>query len=115
MMRTLGTVASIALLGLGLMVLPSSGQPLLNPFTFTMSENLDVDTSLALGNWKRAGDDGRISVSDGHFVDPAGQRFRIVGTTMQLWACFPDSAAAIRIAKRLRALGINTVQFAQFD
>lgn len=93
----------------------SRAQPLVNPYPFAMPDSLDVDTSLVIGTWERAGERGRIVARDGHFYDPDGQRFQIVGTTMRLYGCFPDSAAAIRIARRLRALGINTVQFMQFD
>ena len=96
----------------------SEAQPLVNPYYFAMPDSLDVDTSLVVPTaetFERAGERGRIRVKDGHFVDPDGMRFRIVGTTVRLRACFPDSATAIRMAKRFRALGINTVQFMQLD
>jgi len=108
----------VSLTSLVLLVCSSTGQPLVNPFYFAMPDSLVVDTSLVFPTaetYERAGERGRIRVEDGHFVDPDGNRFRIVGTTVRLTACFPDSAAAIRMAKRFRALGINTVQFMQMD
>ena len=90
-------------------------QPLVNPYPFAMGDSLDVDTSLLYGSVERAGERGQIVSRDGHLWYPDSTRFRIVGTTMRLTGCFPDSAAAVRIARRLRALGINTVQFMQFD
>jgi len=93
----------------------ASGQPLVNPYPFAMPDTVDVDTSLVFGSFERAGDRGRITAKDGDFAYPDGERFRIVGTTIRLTGCFPDSITAVRMARRLRALGINTVQFMQFD
>ena len=108
----------LALASLLFLTAASEAQPLVNPYYFAMPDSLDMDTSLVAPTaetYERAGERGRIRVQDGHFVDPDGARFRIVGTTVRARACFPDSAAAIRIAKRLKALGINTVQFMQMD
>ena len=105
----------VVLVCLATITSPLLTQPLLNPYPFAMPDSMDLDPSLVIGAADQAGARGRIVVEDGHFVDPDGERFRIVGTTIRLGGCFPDSAAAIRIARRLRALGINTVQFFQFD
>lgn len=93
----------------------SQAQPLLQAYPFAMGDSLDMDTSLVVGPWERAGEQGYVEAREGHLWHPDGRRFRIVGTTLRLNACFPDSAAAIRIARRLRALGVNTVQLMQFD
>lgn len=92
----------------------ASGQPLTNPYVFTMADSVVMDTSLVVGPWDGA-DPDRILVKDGHFAHEDGRPFRMVGTTVQYGGCFPDSAAAIAMANRLRALGINVVRFASFD
>lgn len=97
------------------LVVRLEAQPLINPYAFAMGDSLDVDTTLVVGSFERAGEHGRIVSRDGHLWTPDSSRFRIVGTTVRLNACFPDSATAVRMARRLRALGINTVQFMQFD
>lgn len=97
------------------LVVRLQAQPLVNPYPFAVGDSLDVDTSLLVGTFQRAGEHGRITARDGHLWHPDSTRFRIVGTTLRLSACFPDSATAVRIARRLRALGVNTVQFMQFD
>lgn len=51
----------------------------------------------------------------GGFVFNDGTPARFFGVTMQLTACFPDSADAIVLAARLRKLGVNLVQFEYFD
>ncbi len=92
----------------------AKAQPLTNPYDFFMGPNMEMDTGLVVGSWDGP-DPDRITVKDGHFVYPDGRPFRMVGTTIQYGGCFPDSAAAIAIASRLRALGINTVRFTGFD
>ena len=97
-----------------LLCLDAKTQPLTNPYTFSMGPELDLDTSLVVGPWDGSEPD-RIRVKDGHFVHEDGSPFRMVGTTVQYGACFPDSATAIAVADRFRALGINTVRFGSFD
>jgi hypothetical protein len=102
-------------MGLFLSLAPATGQPLVNPFPFAMSDSVDLTTDLLWGAFEKAGERGRITVKDGHLHYPYGTRSTLVGTTVHLTACFPDSATAIDMARRLRALGVNTVQFFQFD
>lgn len=58
---------------------------------------------------------GFVNVKDGHFVLPSGERVRFWGTALYYSACFPDSAAAIRLARQLRELGCNAVRFYGMD
>ncbi len=97
------------------LIIEGTAQPLVNPYHFAMPDSVVLDTSLIVGDWGKAGERGRITARDGHFYYPDGERFRIVGTAVRLRGCFPDSATAIRLAQRLRALGINSVKFMQFD
>lgn len=89
-------------------------QPLVNPYPFTLGGDVVLENNLVVGPWDST-ELGRITIKDGHFVRPDGSPFRIVGCMFQWSGCFPDSASAIAIAARLRALGINTVRFAGFD
>ena len=93
----------------------SASAQLINPFHFAMPDSVELDTSLVMGSFERAGDRGRITAKDGHFQYPNGDRFKFVGTSVQLLSCFPDSTTAVKMAKRFRALGINNVKFMQFD
>ena len=52
---------------------------------------------------------------NGGFAFDDGTPARFFGVTMQLTACFPDSADAIVMAARLRKLGVNLVKFEYFD
>jgi hypothetical protein len=53
--------------------------------------------------------------NDGSFAFADGTPARFFGVTMQLTACFPDSADAVVIAARLRKLGVNLVRFQYMD
>lgn len=53
-------------------------------------------------------DEGNLRFGDGTPV-------RFVGVTISGSACFPDSAAAIAEARRLRVLGVNLVRFRYMD
>lgn len=55
------------------------------------------------------------TLPDGHLGYGDGTRARFVGAGMIATACFPDSAAAIATANRLRKLGVNMVRFDYFD
>ncbi len=100
----------VALCSIGL-----NAQPLINPYNFSIPEFLDLDTSLVVGPIDPAGSHGRVISLNGHLAFEDSTRFRPVGTTLQLGAVFPDSLQAIRLAKRLRALGITCVRLTYFD
>lgn len=91
-------------------------QPLTAPYNFALPDTLDIDTSLVRGPIEPAGARGRVRLlEDGHLGFEDGTRLRLIGTTLQYGAAFPDSATAIRMAHRLRALGVNCVRFNTFD
>jgi hypothetical protein len=91
-------------------------QPLSNPYAFWFSDTTQIDPSLARNvNITKAGSNGRMLLKDGHLAFADGTRFRIVGTTLQWFSAFPDSASAVQLAGRLRSMGINCVRFNTFD
>ena len=61
------------------------------------------------------GTQGRISIRDGRFVDPQGNRVRFLGTNVTFSACFPEKEHATAIARRLAQLGFNVVRFHHMD
>lgn len=91
-------------------------QPLIAPYTFAFDNDVEIDTALMQGFMQPAGSHGRLKLDEqGRLQFADGTRFRVVGTNLQWFSCFPDSAMAIKMAKRFRALGINTVRFTTFD
>ncbi|HTP89585.1 MAG TPA: hypothetical protein VMJ34_21700 [Bryobacteraceae bacterium] len=59
----------------------------------------------------------RIVVRNGHFYTVAGQRVRFFGISFAFGANFPDpsNGDAVRVAKRLRRMGINLVRLHHMD
>lgn len=97
-------------------VVIGNAQPLLNPYTFSIDENVQLDTSLVNVPFEKAGSRGRVVLTpEGHLGFADGTRLRIVGTNLQWSGQWPDSANAISMARRFRALGINCVRFGTFD
>ena len=91
-------------------------QPLSNPYPFWFSDTTNVDASLSdNANVEKAGSKGRVLLNNGHLAFADGSRFRIVGTTLQWLAAFPDSASSVQLARRLRSMGINCVRFNTID
>lgn len=106
-------IALCALFGAGITM---SAQPLANPYSFAIDHDTDLDTSLVAMPAEVAGARGRVVLtSDGHLGFADGSRLRLVGTTLQWLTAMPDSANAIVIARRLRALGVNCVRLNTFD
>lgn len=60
-------------------------------------------------------DGDRVTVSGGHFVTASGRRIRFFGVNLAFGANFPDAADAVRIARRLRRLGVNLVRLHHMD
>jgi hypothetical protein len=56
----------------------------------------------------------RVFVQDGHFYTSAG-RIRFYGVNLAFGANFPVQADAVRIARRLRRLGVNLVRLHHMD
>ncbi|MCX7604842.1 MAG: prolyl oligopeptidase family serine peptidase [Bryobacteraceae bacterium] len=57
----------------------------------------------------------RIRVRDGHFVDARGRRVKFWGVNLAFGGNFPEPADAVRIARRLRRLGVNLVRLHHMD
>ncbi len=64
---------------------------------------------------KPAGENGFITIRDGHFVTPEGKRLRIWGVNLTAGACFPEKRDAPRVAGLIASLGINAVRFHFMD
>lgn len=57
----------------------------------------------------------RISVKDGHFVNTKSERIRFWGVNFAFGANFPEQKDSVRLAKRLRRLGVNLVRLHHMD
>jgi hypothetical protein len=57
----------------------------------------------------------RVTVAGGHFVTAAGKRVRFFGVNLAFSANFPEASDAVRIARRLRRLGVNLVRLHHMD
>jgi len=57
----------------------------------------------------------RIGVKDGHFVNAKAERIRCWGVNLAFGANFPEQNDAVRLAKRLRRLGVNLVRLHHMD
>jgi hypothetical protein len=66
-------------------------------------------------NSEPAGSSGFVQIKDGHFVDGAGNRLKLLGTNLTFSGAFPDKEIAPQIAKHMRKLGINVVRFHHMD
>lgn len=87
-------------------------QPILRPFTFTIPQSGVHETDLGIPPLKPI---SQISIKDGHFATADGKRARFIGASFYYTACYPDSADAVSIAKRLRSLGFNAARLYGFD
>ncbi len=57
----------------------------------------------------------RVLVKDGHFCTTDGQRVRFFGVNLAFGANFPTKDDGLRIARRLRRLGVNLVRLHHMD
>lgn len=89
-------------------------QQLLNPIKIPNQATAVLDSSLIPFNLKKSAIE-RVTIKDGHLHTESGGRLRLFGTIINGEACFPDSALAIVVAKRLRSLGYNSVRLKNFD
>lgn len=62
-----------------------------------------------------AGRDGFVTVENGHFVKPDGERFRAWGVNLAFGACFPDKEDAPAVAAYLARLGVNVARLHFLD
>lgn len=66
-------------------------------------------------NDRPAGGHGFVRARDGHFVDGRGKRIRFLASNVTFGTCFPDHAAADKLAARMASLGINCIRFHHAD
>jgi hypothetical protein len=89
-----------------------------SPFQFTipLKDSLSSVLQLTSSLLKPITATERLRLSnDGHFVTTSGERVRLFGPIVSYTACYPDSADAILLAKRLQQLGYNAVKFHGWD
>ena len=104
-MRVLATL----LLG----VIPAIAQQNFYPFTIDQ-DRLSGAPDFSFLNHPLTADG--IVVRDGHFCRAGnGARVRLFGVNLAFGANFPEPADAVRIAKRLRRLGVNLVRCHHMD
>ncbi|MGQ9564012.1 MAG: hypothetical protein ACUVQH_10865 [Thermogutta sp.] len=110
------TLLVSALLGLaGLSQVRGFEEVNLQPYSVRW-EHLDgslIDLSFLVE--KPAGKAGFITVRDGHFAKPDGQRVRFWGVNVSGRGCIPPKEHAPIIAERLTRWGINCVRFHFYD
>ena len=80
----------------------------------------DLDTTkneidLSFLNEDVAGEQGFVTVKDGHFVKGEGEPIRFFGTNLTFGSAFPDKEIATKIAARLAKMGMNVVRFHHLD
>ena len=93
-----------------------SGRPIpFAPFELEWENSSDSRLNLSFLLDKPAGRDGFVTVSDGHFVKPSGERFKVWGVNLTADACFPEKEDAVAYAEFLARFGINTVRFHFLD
>lgn len=92
------------------------GRPIVyKPFDIRWEHSESAALNLSFQLEKPAGKEGFITVRDGHFVKPSGERFRIWGVNLVFDACFPDRDEAEMMASYLARLGVNAVRFHFLD
>ncbi|HNR40666.1 MAG TPA: hypothetical protein PKL65_00410 [Bacteroidales bacterium] len=84
-------------------------------FVIPDTDSLSNDIDMSFLNESVAGASGFVTVKDGHFIDGKGERIRFFGTNLTFGSCFPDRETAVKIAARLRKLGMNVVRFHHMD
>lgn len=95
-------------------VLPNIENELV-PFSINWESSKDSKLNLSFLLDKPAGKNGFISIKDGHFVKPTGERFKMWGVNIVEGACFPDKKDAPAYAAFLARFGINTVRLHIMD
>lgn len=84
-------------------------------FVIPDTDSLSNDIDMSFLNESAAGASGFVTVKNGHFIDGKGGRIRFFGTNLTFGSCFPDRKTAVKIAARLRKLGMNVVRFHHMD
>lgn len=85
------------------------------PFVIPWDDAASTVTDLSGLNHRPAGKFGPVTTGpDGHFHAGA-ERIRFLGVNIVAGACFPEHAAAEKLARRLAKLGVNLVRFHHMD
>jgi hypothetical protein len=104
----------LILAAIGISTVDCDAQPLVNPIPFQIP--LDGINEHPLLNNSAGQINGYLQKNEqGHFIDAQGNRVRLFGISLFYAACFPDSADAPQIARRLRSLGFNAVRLHGID
>ena len=88
---------------------------IMEPFSITWENSRDSKLNLSFMLEKPAGKNGFITIKDGHFVKPSGDRFKIWGGNLTGGACFPEKRDAPLAAEFLARFGINAVRLHFLD
>ncbi len=105
--------AIVAITGFGLTVHAGELLPLDLPWDDgEMSIN---GVPFSYGYDKPAGKNGFIRIENGHFIDGAGNRIRLLGVNNSFSGNFPTHEQAGKLAARLAKFGINCVRFHHTD
>ena len=85
------------------------------PFVTPLVDDSKTLVNVAHYNDSPAGEDGFVTIRDGHFVDDEGRRLRFLATNLTFAGCFPTHEQAEQVAARMAKYGINCVRFHHMD
>ncbi len=115
MKRFAALVPLLALMAAPALCAPQADLAPTFPFSMPVFDASPTAVDMSFLNAEPAGARGFVRVRDGHFVDGAGRRLRLLGTNFTFAGAFPPKDAAPRVAARLRKLGMNVVRFHHMD
>jgi hypothetical protein len=84
-------------------------------FVIPDADTLHNVVDMSFLNAGAAGENGFVTLKNGHFADGKGDRIRFFGTNLTFSSAFPDKETAKNIAGRLKKLGMNVVRFHHMD
>jgi hypothetical protein len=90
-----------------------AAQPAYYPFSIDQDQLAGAPDFSFLNHPLTAAD--KVSVRDGHFVTGSGEPIRFFGVNLAFSANFPSAEDSVRIARRLRRLGVNLVRLHHMD
>ena len=106
----------LVLISLSMIASVVNSQPMKHPFQWVMPLKDSLQTENLVNEPRHAlGPDDRLHSANGQFLNAKGERVKLFGTLLSYGACFPDSAQAIRLARRFRQLGFNAIRMKGWD